>query len=232
MRTILKRRLSAVLCLLLTVSIVLGAFPLSSMEVHAVEEEFKIDEKGELTEYNGSGGVVAIPENVTSIGSYAFENYKGLTNLDITIPSSVTRIGEYAFNGCSGLSNISIPEGVESIEYAAFSSCSGLTSITIPPSVMYIGEEVFNGCNDVTIYGKAGSYAEAYADEKGIKFSIDESFSQPAEKKALSDNNVTLSQTSYTYDGQPKKPSVTVKDGSIILTENKDYTITYQNKLF
>lgn len=176
MRTILKRRLSAVLCLLLTVSIVLGAFPLSSMEVHAVEEEFKIDEKG--------------------------------------------------------LSNISIPEGVESIEYAAFSSCSGLTSITIPPSVMYIGEEVFNGCNDVTIYGKAGSYAEAYADEKGIKFSIDESFSQPAEKKALSDNNVTLSQTSYTYDGQPKKPSVTVKDGSIILTENKDYTITYQNKLF
>lgn len=94
-----------------------------------------------------------------------------------------------------------------------------------------MGEEVFNGCNDVTIYGKAGSYAEAYADEKGIKFSIDESFSQPAEKKDLSDNNVTLSQTSYTYDGQPKKPPVTVKDGSIILTENKDYTITYQNNV-
>lgn len=73
MRTILKKRLSVVLCLLLTVSTVFGAFPLSSMEVQAVEEEeFKIDEKGKLTEYNGSGGVVVIPENVTSIGSYTF----------------------------------------------------------------------------------------------------------------------------------------------------------------
>ena len=39
---------------------------------------------------------------------------------------------------------------------------------------------------------------------------------------------VTLSQTSYTYDGTAKKPTVTVKDGSTPLTSG-DYTVAYQN---
>ena len=34
-----------------------------------------------------------------------------------------------------------------------------------------------------------------------------------------------------TYCGQPLKPSVTVKDGSTVLTENTDYTLTYDNNL-
>lgn len=38
---------------------------------------------------------------------------------------------------------------------------------------------------------------------------------------------VTLSDYSYTYDGSAKYPSVTVKDGSTLLRENTDYTVTY-----
>ena len=40
---------------------------------------------------------------------------------------------------------------------------------------------------------------------------------------------VTLGKTSYTYDGKKKKPSVTVRAGSVKLKANQDYTITYKN---
>ena len=39
--------------------------------------------------------------------------------------------------------------------------------------------------------------------------------------------DVTLSATSYTYDGKAKKPGVAVKDGSKTLTEGTDYNVTY-----
>ncbi len=39
-----------------------------------------------------------IPNSVTTIGEYAFEDYNVLTS--VTIPNSVTSIGRYAFYGC------------------------------------------------------------------------------------------------------------------------------------
>lgn len=45
--------------------------------------------------------------------------------------------------------------------------------------------------------------------------------------KPLSSCTVTLSPTSYTYDGTVKRPTVTVKDGSTTLTEGTHYTVTW-----
>lgn len=49
--------------------------------------------------------------------------------------------------------------------------------------------------------------------------------------KKISDSNVTLSQTSYTYDGKQKMPSVIVKDGNTTLVKDIDYTVTYKNNI-
>ena len=66
---------------------------------------------------------------------------------------------------------VEIPDEVTSIGYGAFSECSRLEKVTIPESVTSIGEGVFYGCSsNLTIYGKAGSYAEAYAKENNIPF--------------------------------------------------------------
>ena len=75
-------------------------------------------------------GKFMIPDSVTSIGDFAFEDCSKLTN--VTIPDSMTSIGSNAFYNCSGLTNVTIPDSVTSIGSAAFSGCSGLTSITIP----------------------------------------------------------------------------------------------------
>ena len=54
----------------------------------------------------------------------------GMTKLPaITLPNSVTSIGRYAFQNCHGLTSITIPHSVTSIGESAFSSCYGLTSV-------------------------------------------------------------------------------------------------------
>lgn len=87
---------------------------------------------------------VTIPNSVTSIGDCAFEYCSFLTS--VTIPGSVTSIGVSAFYGCKGLTSVAIPNSVTSIGGSAFKNCSNLTSITIPESVISIGFNTFDGC--------------------------------------------------------------------------------------
>ena len=82
-----------------------------------------------------------IPNSVTSIGGYAFEDCSSLTS--VRIPNSVTSIGSYAFYGCYSLTSVTIPNSVTSIGDWAFMDCSSLESVTIPNSVTSIGEGAF-----------------------------------------------------------------------------------------
>ena len=91
---------------------------------------------------------VSIPNNVTSIGSSAFENCTSL--ISVNIPNSVTSIGSYAFYSCISLASIDIPNSVTSIDSSAFSDCIRLTSIDIPNSVTYIGSYAFYNCTSLT----------------------------------------------------------------------------------
>ena len=164
-----------------------------------------------------------IPSSVLSIGKEAFSECNGLTS--ITIPKGVLSIGEYAFTHCRDLTSITIPEGVESIGLAAFNECSSLTNVTIPKSVTSIGDSAFEGCNEnLVIYGVGGSVAESYAKENEIKF---ERIACIDIKQAV----VTLTPTSYVYDGTAKEPSVTVKMDGKTLVYNTDYTVEYSNNI-
>ena len=106
-----------------------------------------------------------IPDDVTSIGDWAFAFCSGLTS--VTIPNSVTSIGECAFEGCSGLTAITIPNSVTSIGFSAFNGCDGLTSVTIPNSVTSFSDAFRNcrGLTSVTIPNSVteiSNYAFAY----------------------------------------------------------------------
>jgi hypothetical protein len=74
-----------------------------------------------------------IPDNVTSIGDYAFYNCDNLTSA--TIPNSVISIGQYAFYGCKGLKSVIIPSSVKSVGTKAFDGCSGLVKSAYPSSI-------------------------------------------------------------------------------------------------
>ena len=91
---------------------------------------------------------IEIPNSVTSIGNRAFSDCIGLTSIEI--PNNVTSLGSYAFSGCIGLRSIEIPNSVTSIGNNAFSGCTGLTSIDIPNNLELIANNTFNGCSSLT----------------------------------------------------------------------------------
>lgn len=73
---------------------------------------------------------LVIPEGVTSISNYAFNNYSGLESL--TIPSTVETIGAEAFSGCNSLSSVTInAEALQSVGERAFYNVSKVKELNI-----------------------------------------------------------------------------------------------------
>ena len=67
---------------------------------------------------------------------------------NVNIPDGVTYIGEYAFDNCSGLTSIDIPSSVTTIGVGVFNNCVGLTSITCnatTPPTIYGGQGGIGG---------------------------------------------------------------------------------------
>ena len=74
---------------------------------------------------------------------------------------------------------------------------------------------------EYTVYYKVVVNA-GYNDEAPASFKV------TIAPKTVSSPVITLSETSYTYDGQAKEPTVTVKDGETTIP-NSEYTVSYSN---
>ena len=74
-------------------------------------------------------------------------------NSEVTIPEGVQSIGNSAFCDfcdCSSLTSLTLPSSLQSIGNFAFRECESLTSLTLPSSLQSIGKEAFYGCNSLT----------------------------------------------------------------------------------
>lgn len=146
-----KRVLSLILALCMALSLV-PASALAAGDFEVVD--------GVLVSYNGAGGDVVIPSNVTAIGQRVFapKNPWDETRFtSVTIPDSVVTIGYGAFDGRSDLTEITIPNSVTTIEGLAFNNCTGLTELTLPDSVTTLGRDAFYGCEGLTSLTLSGS---------------------------------------------------------------------------
>lgn len=90
-----------------------------------------------------------IPESVTKISNYAFQNCTTLTS--IVIPNSVTNIYQYAFDGCTGLTSVEFGNSITTIGEHAFSGCSSLTALVLPNSVTTIGQGAFGKTGIISV---------------------------------------------------------------------------------
>ena len=100
-----------------------------------------------------------------------FEGCESLT--EIEIPKEVTVIPKHAFQNCGKLKLVSGAENLEKAENYAFANAESLGKIWIGEKVIEIGDQTFTNDEKLTIHGVEGSYAQQYADEKGIPFSTE-----------------------------------------------------------
>ena len=115
---------------------------------------------------------LSVPEGVTAIPNYAFEDCNYLKT--VILPSTLLTIGASAFSGCASFVRFTVPDGVKTIGNSAFSNCKNLVRIWIPESVSQISNSAFSNRNaNFTIHGVSGSYAETYANANSIPFSTE-----------------------------------------------------------
>ncbi len=87
-----------------------------------------------------------VPEGIVRIGSYAFQQCTGLSN--ITLPTTLKTISNDAF-ASSGLTSIDLPEGLETMEEYAFSYCDALKTVIIPSTMKAITWYIFYESNNI-----------------------------------------------------------------------------------
>ena len=170
--------------------------------------------------YNGSSIVL----------NSEYHGYINRKNNTVTSPAKdviealMKPYGKKADLNCS--SSVTIVAG-QSKNIGASSSTSGavLTYKSTTPSICTVDKTgnvtaLRTGTGYVTITASANGYDSVSKDVKIV-----------VSKKSLNNGLLTLSETSYVYDGTYKKPAATVTFGGKVLQEGKDYTISYRNNL-
>lgn len=151
-----------------------------------------------ITRYTGEEEIVIIPskidnEPVVVIGNNCFANNQTLKavkigdfvldinansfvncfNLEIFISgNSVKKIGDYALSYCPMLRILELNDGIKSLGLSCFAATDSLDKVYMPSSVTELRSPFFAPETNVTIVAEAGSAAETYAKEEGIKYEI------------------------------------------------------------
>ena len=125
-----------------------------------------------ITGYTGTNGDIIIPDmisnmTVVAIGTIAFGNHFGLTN--VTLPHCITNIGASAFFFCTNLTSVTVGSGVTIIGLWAFKNCINLQEVFFGGNAPKAGYDIFVndlGFSFVIVYYLQGTtgWGERYGD--------------------------------------------------------------------
>ena len=111
-----------------------------------------------------------VPEHVTSIGQYAFNNCINLRKIvlhdkvekveryafshctsleEIRLPDTLTWLNDGAFEYCESLKEVRLPSKLGKISCFLFAHCTGLEEIRIPEGVKLLDSYAFCGCSNL-----------------------------------------------------------------------------------
>lgn len=105
------------------------------------DSQFTIVE-GVLTKYNGQDEILVIPEGVTKIDDFVFQNNSIIKRVEL--PDSLLYIGMSAFYSCSNLDEVIMKDSVIHIDMGAFYNCPNLLNVTLSESLEWVGKSAFS----------------------------------------------------------------------------------------
>ena len=97
--------------------------------------------------YKYAGTSVTLPEGLTAVGDYAFQECSALT--EVVFPETVRSFGAQMFRGCTSLVSVAIPEGVTALGGYTFHSNESLVSVTLPSTLTELGNYEFYNCSSL-----------------------------------------------------------------------------------
>ena len=192
----------------------------------SVNGEVKLDDNVQIIKtdaFSDAKNIISLTlgSNVQIIETNAFENLKAQS---INLPASLKTIEEGAFNNCYA-QVVTFEEGSQvQLVRAAFITCSDLTDVIIPSSITSIDEDTFLYSKNITYHVLENSKALEWAEQYNKKYEIN----NPNELKIFP-GMVKILQSTYTYDGEAKKPDVQVIYNGKVLEKDLDYILTYEN---
>ena len=89
---------------------------------------------------------IFVPSSVTAVGAYAFAGCASLVSAEFEEDSPVTQISSALFSDCGALSSLTLPAGVQNIQWAAFMNCQNLRVFTVGEDVTEIEQDAFAYC--------------------------------------------------------------------------------------
>ena len=108
---------------------------------------------------------ISAPKEVKNVGDYAFYD---CVNLEYAFCATI--IGEHAYENCKNITNYYLYEEPIEIKDYAFYGCDKLNRVTIHNSSCVIAVSEFVFPENSTIFGYAGSTAQAHAEKYGLEF--------------------------------------------------------------
>ena len=179
-------------------------------------------EENPTFEYTVSGGAlegtptITCPATTSSdVGDYVITGAKGsITNYNVTFINGTLTVNPAP-------ATISITELTKTYNRAEQTPTVSVTDGTSPiASSSYT--VTYNG--GATLPKNAGNYTVVVTATGNYSGTATKTFT--ISPKALTDNDVTLSATSFVYNKSNQKPTVTVKDGEAALVADAEYTLT------
>ena len=240
----IKRSVSMILSVLMAASVLTTA-PVSAATVEASDAGANVAEtqQAELKIAEGSCGD-KLTWTLDNDGVLEISGEGKMYDFDFE-----AKEGENSFNPWTlyreQIKKVVVKDGVEYIGNFAFFGFAELEEAQISDSVKEIGENAFEGCEKLD----AEAFTEPTTEEETTEAVVEETTKNSpivvkeeeeavgaaAEEEAvgvgISKCTITLSKTSYTYNGKANTPSVTVKYGSITLINGINYTVDYKNNI-
>jgi hypothetical protein len=170
-------------------------------------------------------GSINIDETPLTITSDASADPSGQTTHTFTMPEDGNLNVEVTaeFEARISISNATITLATTSFTYDGTAKQPAVSSVVVDGTTLNANEYTVSWSNNINVCTTATVTVEgqrAYTGTKTATFTI--------LAKSITSDMITLTASSFVYNGETQTPGVTVMDGNTSLKEKTDYTISYQ----